>query len=205
MPIRAQRASNRLATFFCPLPNASHSSGVMGVQSVVCTACRTSRIVIAFAFVPRPDFGGPIVKRGFGGPETMTGQGNLSERRMSREVDGVVGSVAGCESVCAGIAVCVARSRTVRAEGEKATSYVIGALCRRVYASNGCICRVVGRWWTYAVGWEWERERLYVPSTKDLNNCSLSERDHDLHEDVLPTLPVVCQLWFVVSGGRVSA
>ena len=90
-------------------------------------------MVMAFAFEPRPDFGGgPMVKRGFGGPETMTGQGNLSERSISFELEGVGGSVAGWESVCGGMAVCVARSKTVRAEGEKATSYDIGALCKRV-------------------------------------------------------------------------
>ena len=88
--------------------------------------------------------GGPTVKRGRDGdapePElpakcealTMTGQGNLCERRMSRAEDGVGGSVAGSERVCEGIADWVARSRTVRLEGVKVTSYVIGAWCRRV-------------------------------------------------------------------------
>ena len=47
----------------------------------------------------------------------MTGHGNLSERSTRREAADVGGSVAGCESVCAGTAVCVVRSRTVREEG----------------------------------------------------------------------------------------
>lgn len=72
-------------------------------------------------------------------PETVTCQGNLCERRTRREVAGVGGSVAGWERVCDGIAEWVARSMTVRAEGVKETSYVIGARCRRVYASRGCM------------------------------------------------------------------
>ena len=82
--------------------------------------------------------GGPTVKRERVEPEpepvgdecdavTMTGQGNLCERRTNRAPAIVGGSVAGCERVCEGIAECVARSSTVRAEGVKLTSYVIGA------------------------------------------------------------------------------
>ena len=76
---------------------------------------------------------------------TTTGQGNLCECRTRRAPAGVGGSVAGCESVCAGIALCVARSSTVRAEGVKETSYVIGARCSRVCARRGCMCSVVLR------------------------------------------------------------
>ena len=65
-------------------------------------------------------------------PVTITGHGNLSQRRMSFEEEGVGGSVAGSESVWVGMAEWVARSRTVRAEGEKETSYVSGARCSRV-------------------------------------------------------------------------
>jgi hypothetical protein len=74
----------------------------------------------------------------------MTGHGNLSERSTKRELAGVGGSVAGCESVCAGTAVCVVRSRTVREEGVYVTSYEIGALCNLVDANSGCMCSEVG-------------------------------------------------------------
>ena len=74
----------------------------------------------------------------------MTGHGNLSERSTRREAADVGGSVAGCESVCAGTAVCVVRSRTVREEGVYVASYEIGALCSRVDANNGCMCSEVG-------------------------------------------------------------
>ena len=55
---------------------------------------------------------------------TMTGQGNLCERRMMRDAAGVGGSVAGSASVCVGMGECVAWSSTVRAEGVNVTSYV---------------------------------------------------------------------------------
>lgn len=74
----------------------------------------------------------------------MTGHGNLSERRTRREATGVGGSVAGCERVCAGTALCVVRSRTVREEGVYVMSYEIGALCNLVDANSGCICSEVG-------------------------------------------------------------
>ena len=161
---------------------------------------------MAFALPPRPLFGGPIVNRG-PEPETMTGQGNLSERRMSFDDDGVGGSVAGCASVCAGIALWVARSRTVLADGENETSYVIGARCSRLCASSGCMCRAAWRVWTYVVGFECARDRPYEPSAAARYRLMFSVRDiaGDLHEDVLPALPAVCQLLFDVRGGRVSA
>ncbi len=76
---------------------------------------------------------------------TITGHGNLCERRTRRAPAGVGGSVAGWESVWEGMAECMLRSSTVRAEGVKETSYVIGARCRRVWARSGCMCKVVLR------------------------------------------------------------
>ncbi len=69
---------------------------------------------------------------------TMTGNGNLCERRMRRAPAEVGGSVTGCASVCEGIAECIARSRMVRAEGVKLTSYMISAQRRCVDTRSGC-------------------------------------------------------------------
>ena len=52
-------------------------------------------------------------------PPTTTGHGNLSERRTTR---GAGGSVAGWARVCAGTAMCVVQSTTVRVDGVYRTS-----------------------------------------------------------------------------------
>ena len=91
------------------------------MSRVVCTAYRTSKLVIAFALELRLCLEGPMVKRGPEGP-TTTGQGSLWERKTRREEDGVGGSVAGWDNVWEGIAEWVVRSNTVRAEGVNMTS-----------------------------------------------------------------------------------
>ena len=53
---------------------------------------------------------------------TATTQGSFGERRTSRELAGIGGSVAGCASVTAGRGECTVRSTTVRAEGVNAMS-----------------------------------------------------------------------------------
>jgi hypothetical protein len=66
--------------------------------------------------------GEPKLEPGLELGPTMTGQGNLSERSTIRDDAGVGGSVAGCDKVCPGTGECVARSTTVRDEGENVTS-----------------------------------------------------------------------------------